>query len=502
MREESRRMKSVSNRLAAIAICTALLVLAGCSSAPSIKDDKELNSLVEALVKNSDEMKKKSAERVVKGIKTLKVETDKVSADLEKASVPEVVRRMFAESGRSFMLENVELHGKVSARFDKLPFLNALNLILKPILLTAQVGEDGIIGIRSATEPQTEEPSAKIYTEVPLRNIDTETAINLLNGLFGEGSAPPAAEGGGAASPGVGGDSAGTIKYGALPTSNTIFLRGEPKEIAKATQMLMKADSDVQHVVIEVLIVEYKSDALETIGTKLQELSDGKFGNVNVDFFTKDAASRISFSKFSEDAPINPIKFKGVINMLVSTNKARLISRPYISTLSGKEANIQITSDRYVIVNEANGVSATRSIQAGVMLKITPTILAGGNLRMSVDVEDSQFSDIVPDKVSTEVSKNAAKTVMQVEDGQTIMIGGMVMNRRSWGNSGFPWLRNIPGLKWVFAKEDEQANEKEVAIYVTPHIWKPEMISPLIQPDALTSKEEGKGAADYIKRLK
>ncbi|HAO20616.1 MAG TPA: hypothetical protein DCQ37_09180, partial [Desulfobacteraceae bacterium] len=143
-------MKSVLTRLAAIAISTALFVLAGCSNAPDVKDDRELNSLVEALVKNSDEMKKKSAERVVRGIKTLKVEADRVSADLEKASVPEVVRRIFAESGRSFMLENVELHGKISARFDRLPFLNALNLILKPIILTAQVGDDGIIGIRSA----------------------------------------------------------------------------------------------------------------------------------------------------------------------------------------------------------------------------------------------------------------------------------------------------------------------------------------------------------------
>ena len=492
-------MKPVSTRLAAIAISTILFVLAGCSNAPDIKDDKELNSLVEALVKNSDEMKKKAAERVVKGIKTLKVEADRVTADLERASVPEVVRRIFAESGRSFMLENVELHGKVSARFDRLPFLNALNLILKPILLTAQVGDDGIIGIRSATEPQTEEPGAKIYTEVPLRNIDTETAIALLNGLFGDAAAPAADAGAG---PKVGGDSAGEIKYGALPTSNSLFLRGTPREIAKATQMLMKADGEVQHVVIEVLIVQYNTDALESIGAKLQEFADGRFEKVNLDFFSKDTPSRISFSQLPGNTVNNLTKFTATINMLISTNKARLISRPYISTLSGKEANIQITTDRSVVVNAANSATESKSIQAGVMLKITPTVLAGGNLRMSVDVEDSQFSDVLPAMAVSEVSKNAAKTVMQVEDGQTIMIGGMVLNRRSWGNTGFPWLRSVPILKWVFSKEDEQVNEKEVAIYVTPHIWKPEMISPLIQPDALTSKEAGKGVTDYIKRLK
>ena len=122
-------------------------------------------------------------------------------------------------------------------------------------------------------------------------------------------------------------------------------------------------------------------------------------------------------------------------------------------------------------------------------MTITPIVLGNRKLLMKVDIVDSQFSGINLPNVVSEVKENRANTEMQVEDGQTIIIGGLISNRRAWSNSGFPGLRDIPILNLFFARRSNELVEKEVMIYVTPHIWKPGMVSPLIDPDAMTIKE-------------
>lgn len=464
----------------------SLFLFAGCSTILPVKEDKELESLVSAFIKHNTKMEKKWAERRGRGINTLMVERSGedfvISADLEDASVSEIVRRVFKESGQSYLFDQVRLHGTITARFDKLPLLEALNLILKPILLSAEQA-DGMVIIKSNAKEEASE-DAKIHTEIALTNLDLKSAARLLNGLYPKSPDTDTRE----------------VEFGPLSASNTMYLRGSEAAVSKAIQLLMKADSDVKHIAIEVLVVEYSSGALEELSAKLKGLQDGKYAGVSLDYRAVNNPEKdiISFSKTQISHLTN---FSAAINFLMSDNKARLISRPYISTLSGKEAEINISSDRYVIVDDAEGTTSTQSITAGVILTITPTVMANGRLRVEVSVEDSQFSAVNVSNVSTEVRKNSARTVMQVEDGQTIIIGGLVLNRAAWSNTGFPFLRRIPILNLLFADRSRDLDEKEVSIYVTPHIWKPNMLSPIIEPDALTIKE-GQDVGGFIDKLK
>jgi len=476
----------MKNFVAGAAVFILTLSFAGCATGPSLEDDKELGALVRALSEHNTEMKKKRAARLGKGIKKLTIEKRgedfNVSADLKHALTSQVAQRIFDESGRPYLLEGVELHGSVTARFDNLLFMDALNLILKPALLSAEAAE-GVVVIRPRAAEKAAEPPVSVSAEVPIRNLDTKAAIELLNGLY-----PTAMRKG------------MPVTFGPVAASNRIFLRGPQNEVSQAIQTLMKADLEIEHVVIEVLVVEFSSGALEELGTKLKGYSDGKYGGMGVDFGNI-GGDIITFSRLTEEGVLasasNLTKFSAVVNMLVSDNKARLISRPYISTLSGSQAKINIASDRYVIVDDAEGRASTTSITAGVILQIAPTVISDGMLRMNITVEDSQFSDVNIANVSTEVKKNTAETVMQVEDGQTIVIGGLVLNRRAWANTGFPFLRHIPGLNLLFSNDDSVVEEKEVSIYVTSHIWKPGMISPLIDPNAMTGQDES-----FIQKLK
>jgi len=475
------------NWLLQVTVLTLVVHLSGCASSFSAKDDKELYELINAYGEYETKRQKKQEERLEQEIKTLEVNKLEglfvVTTDLEKASIPEVVDRVFNDLdafGIRYQFDNVKTFGNITTHFKNKPLLEALNLILESNWLIAEQQDNVIVIKNDATKGQ--EP---VFQEIVLENIDVKTAEELVKSMF----------------PSTGDDTTSDVQQGIIFASNTIYLRGAKSRISEVSQFLVKMDRKIPHVTIEVLVVEFNSEELEELGAKLQNFQDGKYSDVNLNY--KNRSNIITFSKQLVDGGYSNFltSFTAVVDILISKNKARLISRPYISTLSGQTAKIDITSDRYIIVDRENGASAPKSVPAGVVLTIKPVVLGKHKLRMDVNVEDSQFSSITPPNVSLETRKNVAQTIMQVEDGQTIIIGGLTSNRRASGNAGFPVLKDIPILNLFFANQSKNEREKAVMIYVTPHIvWEPGMDSRLVKPYILTDID-GKAKELYKKTI-
>lgn len=458
-------------------MCLLSALLFGCIPSSYVKEDKQLQSIINAYKNQQGILEKKRAAQKGQGIKNLTVkETPEgyvVSADLDRAPISKIVSRIFEETGASYMLDNVVLRGKSTARFSNLTLLKSLNLILGPIVLTAE-SRDGTIVITSGLSLKTD--SGRTHAEVRIYNLDVVTVATLLNGLY-------------PINPATG---VRVINFGTVPNTNTVYLNGSKDEVANAIKVLMKADTNIKHVMLEVILIEFSSEDFAQVGSNIADLASHGYSGVNFNFgsFAQDAIQFTHSSKASLVNAYGKTTFTAIIDILISEQKARLISRPFVSTLSGNEANVNITSDQYVIIdNSVAGatITAPSPISSGVVLKITPTVLPDDIIRMNVYVEDSQFGENVAN-VSVVVDKNSASTVMQVEDGQTFIIGGMVLNRTTWTNSGFPLLRKIPIINAFFAKKSKSNTEREVVIYVTPHIWEPNVMSPLLQEDALKSK--------------
>ena len=448
-----------------------VLGLAGCFSNSST-EDSDLDALITEIIKHNQEVQEQEQERLNKGIQALEVSGDAVTANLDQASIPVVVKRILEDADAAYVIEDVSLHGMVTARFTDLALVDALNRIVHGIGLAA-VEDNGLLVIKSSFDEDAE--GEAVHREVAIRNLSQASAMELLEGIYPEG------------------DMGRLVKFGAVAASNSIYLYGAPANVAQAAQLLAKADREAKHVSIEVLVVEFNRGELEEYDSMIQELVEGDFtwnvndafnGMVGVNWSDQangggsDGGSSEDFSEFKVTS------MKGVVEMLVSDQKARLISRPFISTLSGTEAQIEIVSDRYVNVG-SNDEPETSEVTSGVILQITPTVLPDGKIRMNVSVEDSQFSSVNVQGVLSEVNKNAARTIMHVNDGHTIVVGGLVLNRRSTSNEGFPFLRNIPLINLLTAGMKHEQVEKEVTIYITPRIWEPNMLTPLIGPGAL-----------------
>lgn len=489
-----------------------------------LREDKELNAVLDAYKKQNAELTARHEAAASQGIGQLAIikgagaEETLVTLELDRASLPVVIGRILHEAGVSYVVEPGLLRGAVTSRLTSVPLVRAINALLAPRGLVA-VMHDNVLAIREADldDPVTVQPLAGrkpadkagaqgqspaqaarptagggkpgaaaksegsatakpqpkpvVTREVPLLHLDAAMASAFLEGLAKKAAT----------------DTDPGLRFSLQPYTNTVFLSGSADAVASAATALRGADRDPAHVVIEVLVVEMGTTGTDELGVDLKNTA--KSGTQFTTAFGSLVNPALTYATGVKD----PRGLRVQIQMLVSRNKARIIARPYLTTTSGRKAKIEITNDQYLIVQQASGgasIATPQSVSTGVKLEILPHVARDGKVRMDVVVEQSQFAETTNENVATEVAKNLAQTTMEVESGQAILIGGMSQHQSSTSSSGLPWLRNIPFLNIFFSKFDVDSRRQEVLVYLTPYVvWSPDLTSPIPESDAFGPKE-------------
>jgi type II secretory pathway component GspD/PulD (secretin) len=467
-------------------------LLAGCAAPPYAKND-EVTALVQAYRQQSLRAAQPPSPG---GIRALTVEpnADKpgefvVTADLERASLNVVVRRLLEQTRIPHLIIPQSLVGRVTGRFEKHPFAQVLRQLLEAHGYVATV-QDGLTVITEGGRPPAaapasgaapDAPAAPLSRAVQLHHLDMESATKFLEGLF-------------PVDPRTG---ARPISWAAQPYTSTVFVSGPGPEIARAVRLLDEMDRDPTHVMIEVLIVELDTNELERLGADLVNFMQDKFsqlstgiGGVNVipGVGAAPAALRFLFTQTQN----NRRQFETVIDVLSAQDKARIIARPYMAASSGKQAAIQIQRERTVAVVAGAGgqvTSDTETIPSGVILSITPWVVEDERVRLDVQVEQSNFIDNLSPGVLVEKDANKAQTSMHVRSGQSVVIGGLALQETSSSNSGLPWLRHIPLVNLLASKQRSTERKQDVIVFVTPYVWTPSVDPPFPSPEAFKFQE-------------
>ena len=455
----------------------------GCAIPRDITHDTNLKKLLDSLETENAQITKQQKETETAGIRRLWLHKTKdgplVSMDLLDARLEAVFLRLMAATHTTYSLNDVALTGRVTAKVSRLPLLKALKAILSTQGVYARMEGDALVlHYRSNVSKPPEPPGAPAIPGMPgpqpmesyesyhLKYLDPDAAWTLLDGLF-----PP-------------GPMGRLVTFGKQPERNGIFLAGTGVGVRQAIQVLSRADRPQPTVLLEALVIEFDSDAFEQMSSNLKNLQRRTIGPLTTAIGDPGSAALV----FTQTPGVsNPQVYTAIINMLMSNDKARLISRPFVSTLSGRPALIDVSGSRYVVVQQVQGggasVVGTQPINSGVTMNITPTVVAENMIRVSLDIQDSQF---VPTSgnIAVEVNKHSAKSMVQVRDGQTIIIGGMTLKRRTSSNAGLPLLRHIPLLNLIFASQSQTQRNQEVAMYITPHIVEPGMETRMLNKDA------------------
>jgi len=161
------------------------------------------------------------------------------------------------------------------------------------------------------------------------------------------------------------------------------------------------------------------------------------------------------------------------ISALVTTGNGKILSNPKVMTMNNREAKISSGTDIPVKVVSSTAVGSTadvKIISATLMLATTPTITSDNRVALNIKVEKAEpdFTRIV-DGIPTIIRRQANSEVV-VNNGETVVLGGIYIKKETVSESGLPLLSQIPLLGWLFKKKAVTDEQGELLIFLTPTI--------------------------------
>ena len=181
------------------------------------------------------------------------------------------------------------------------------------------------------------------------------------------------------------------------------------------------------------------------------------------------AIARLVAGGASTDVLINALEQKGI---------ARSLAEPNLVALSGDTASFLAGGEYPIPVAGSFGQITVDYKKYGVGLAFTPTVLSRGLINLKIEPEVSQIDTTHTVSVSNGVSVPAlivrrASTTIELRDGQSFMIGGLLQTNNQNLIEQLPWLGSVPVLGALFSSKSYQQNQTDLAIIVTPHVVRP-----------------------------
>ncbi|MEA2938112.1 MAG: pilus assembly protein CpaC [Alphaproteobacteria bacterium] len=166
-----------------------------------------------------------------------------------------------------------------------------------------------------------------------------------------------------------------------------------------------------------------------------------------------------------------------LINALEQKGVARTLAEPNLVALSGDTASFLAGGEYPYPVPSSLGSFSIEWKRYGVMLAFTPTVLKDGVINLKIEPEVSQLDTshpvtILGTSVPPLISRRA-NTTIELRDGQSFMLGGLLLNVGTTAQEQLPWVGDMPVLGALFRSASYQKNETDLAIIVTPRIVRP-----------------------------
>ncbi len=170
----------------------------------------------------------------------------------------------------------------------------------------------------------------------------------------------------------------------------------------------------------------------------------------------------------SVDVALNALEQKGL---------ARSLAEPNLVALSGDTASFLAGGEFPIPVPGSLGSVTIDYKRYGVGLAFTPTVLKGSLINLKIEPEVSQLDTSHPVQVAgisvPPLIVRRASTTVELRDGQSFVIGGLLQNDSNTAQQQLPWLGDVPVLGALFRSAEYQKNETDLAIIVTPHLVRP-----------------------------
>ncbi len=288
-------------------------------------------------------------------------------------------------------------------------------------------------------------------------------------GVSGEG-APPAAE----------------IRFVADEVTNAIIVTTYPRLWKEIEETIKKLDKMPRQVLIEVLAAEVTLTDDTKLGIEWAVRS-GRFdvssspsgtlpGRPSPSLIPLGGAVPLGFNVFTFAAD----KFLAALNALASENRVNVLSNPSIMTAENRKAVINVSTSVPIVTSQQvpvatggiTGNAITQTVEyrdAGIILTVTPRIGEQGTVALDVKQEVNEVGENEPPPInSPRFTKREAETSVVLLNNQTLVLGGLIQNKRTRIRAGIPWLSRIPILGYLFGSVEHKIEKTELLLLITP----------------------------------
>jgi len=351
-------------------------------------------------------------------------------------------------------------------------------------------------------------------------------------GIGGAAGLPGAGGGAGGLGGGVTSLSGGGVTVSADPATNSLIIQASQESFKTLSQVIEKLDVVRPQVLVEALIMEVT-------------LNDGKDLGFNALFRTingdtdwlvataSDAASAAATGGASSGAlpiastllqpfigrvsrdtlkdtngdgvPDQGSLISAVLRLSASNSDVNVLSAPHILTSDNEQAEIRVGENIPIITSRvqspttggtavASGLSTSVNVERqdiGVTLRVTPQITEGDSLRMDIFQEISAVNQEGavgdPNQVGVTLRSRRVENTVVVQNGETVVVGGLIGDNYNNNVTKVPWFGDIPILGWAFKTETRTLQKTNLLVFLTPHIVR----NPLdLERESIRKREE------------
>ena len=288
--------------------------------------------------------------------------------------------------------------------------------------------------------------------------------------------------------------------------TNALIISAKQDILAELESVIDQLDIRRAQVLVEAIIVELSDSLAKDLGVQFLFRGDGdntplvaqRFGSPNPDLISSVASESLADSSGSSalgTAAVNSLLgieglavgvgrinssgniFASIINLVAEDSDSNILSTPSIMTLDNEQASIvvgqeiPITTGETLSSSNSNPFRSVNREEVGIKLEVTPQINEGNAVKLTINQEvSSVYGPITPSSTDLITNKRVIKTTVLVEDGDTIVLGGLIDDNVQEIERRVPILGNIPLIGRMFRSTSTSRTKRNLIVFIKPTI--------------------------------
>ncbi len=295
----------------------------------------------------------------------------------------------------------------------------------------------------------------------------------------------------GSGSEGAGAGNGNKVVIQADPNTNSLILTGPPDRLGELEQITRQLDIRRAQVLVEAIIAELSEDNARELGVQFAAdgtddggpaglTSFGGEGSNIVGIAANPSSIGTGLSLGGIDENVDGTDFAVLIRALSSDANNNILSTPSLVTLDNEEAEIVVGQNVPFVTGQFSsqdtGGSAVNPFQTierrdvGLTLKVKPQINEGSMLKMEIEQEVSNIASSAQSAADIVTNKRSLQTTVLVEDGQTLVLGGLIDDTVRTRDEKVPLLGDIPLLGYLFRYKSSTQVKQNLMVFLHPTI--------------------------------